>query len=158
MRIATKKFLGRSMKLSSGQSLFEVVIALGVITIILVSLVILAALSISNATFSKNKTLATRLSQETLEWLRTERDTSWDTFVSHAATPTWCLTTLSWNSGFAGPCGVASTVNGTILSREVNFSIVDSNTVQVVVLLYWNDSQGSHESRTTTTFTNWRNK
>lgn len=146
-------------KLIRGQSLFEVVIALGVITIILVSLVILAALSISNATFSKNKTLATRLSQETIEWLRTERDVSWTNFATHAATPTWCMPTLSWSAGFAGSCSSGSKVGNTILSREITFSSTgDPNVIEAMVRLYWADSQGSHESRTTTSLTNWRNK
>lgn len=153
-----KKNIDIKKRLSSGQSLFEVVIALGVITIILVSLIILAALSISNATFSKNRTLATRLSQETLEWLRTERDASWSAFVNHAATPIWCMPTLSWSANFAGPCAQGSTVTDTILSRELTFSTIDVDTIQVVVRLFWADSQGSHESRTTTNFTNWRNK
>lgn len=153
-----RKSLLLRKKLTSGQSLFEVVIALGVITIILVSLVILAALSISNATFSKNKTTATRLSQETLEWLRSERDSSWAVFANHAATPIWCMPTLSWSANFAGACAQGTTITGTILSRELTFSSLDPDTIQVVVRLFWTDSQGSHESRTTTNFTNWRNK
>lgn len=144
--------------LQGGQSLFEVVIALGVITIILVSLVILASLSISNATFSKDKTLATRYSLETIEWLRTERDASWDTFVTEAATPTWCVPSLSWSAASAGSCSSGSNISGTVLKREIYFSIIDPNTVQVTVRVYWTDAQGSHESRTTTTYTNWRNK
>lgn len=152
------RFLKSKFKLQSGQSLFEVVIALGVITIILVSLIILAALSINNATFSKNRSLATRLSQETVEWLRVERDTSWNAFANHAATPLWCMPTLSWTAGGAGSCSSSSVISGTILSRELAFSSIDANTIQVTVRLFWTDAQGGHESRTTTNFTNWRNK
>jgi len=149
----------KSAVLSRGQSLFEVVIALGVMTIILVSLVILAALSISNATFSKNKTLATRLSQETVEWLRTERDISWALFATRAATPVWCMPILSWSSGFAGPCSGSAKIQDTILERELTFAPTgDPDTVQATVRLFWTDAQGNHESRTTTEFTNWRNR
>lgn len=153
-----KKNLIKNNNLSKGQSLFEVVIALGVITIILVSLVILAALSIRNATFSKNRSLATTLSQQTLEWLRTERDTSWAAFANHAATPIWCMPTLSWSANFAGACAQGTVITDTVLSRELTFSTLDPDTIQVVVRLFWTDAQGSHESRTTTNFTNWRNK
>ncbi len=148
----------RKLGRESGQSLFEVVIALGVMTIILVSLVILAALSINNATFSKNKTLATRLSQETIEWLRTERDTSWDAFATHAGTPTWCMPTLAWSAGYVGSCTGSSYIQETILQRQLTFTIIDPNTVEASVRLFWVDAQGNHESRTTTQFTNWRNK
>lgn len=148
----------RKRRLSLGQSLFEVVVALAVITIILVSLVTLATLSIRNATFSQNKTAATRIAQQSVEWLRGERDNDWQAFVTHAATPVWCMPTLSWT--IQGNCGVGAGnyVAGTVMLREISFVVVDPNTVQTTVRVFWTDSQGGHESHTTTNFTNWRNQ
>lgn len=142
----------------SGQSLFEVVIALGVISIILVSLVTLASLSIRNTTFSQAKTRSTRISQETIEWLRGERDAGWSAFAVRGATPVWCMPALSWAEAVPGACpaGSAYNISGTPFKREVSFGRIDAGNLQTTVLVYWSDSQGAHETRTTTNFTNWR--
>ncbi len=148
----------KKLKLNSGQSLFEVVLALGVVTIILVALVTLAALSIRNTTFSKNRNSATRYSQETVEWLRGQRDDDWTTFAVRAQTPTWCLPTLDWDTALIGRCGAGpgDFVLGTIFKREVSFTIIDATTIEAVIKVYWDDAQGTHETRTSTNFTNWR--
>lgn len=145
--------------MNKGQSLFEVVIALAVITIILVSLVTLATLSIRNTSYSANRTLATRLTQQTIEWLRGERDADWNAFVSHTSIPIWCLSSLAWDPSFQGNCGSTngSRVAGTIQKREVYFTS-GVNSVQALVRVYWADAQGDHESRTSTDFTNWRSQ
>ncbi len=86
-----------------GQSLFEVFLSLAIVAIIIVALVILASNAIRNSTYSKNKTLATRYSQEAMEWLRGERDASWDNFSDKAlAFSYYCLQTLTWASGQCG--------------------------------------------------------
>src|SRR4030043_2346790 len=91
-------------KMEKGQSLFEIVLALAIATLIVVALVALASSAIRNSTFAKNKALATRYSQEATEWLRGERDTNWDIFATKALTPTWCLPSLSWMSASVGTC------------------------------------------------------
>lgn len=147
-------------KINSGQSIFEVIIALAIITLILVSLVALAGISIRNSTFSRNRTNSTRVNQETLEWLRGERDTSWAEFTAKAATGTWCLPSLSWTDAQIGTCGQdqGSYVAGTIFRREITFSSISQTSIQVLVRVYWTDSQGEHETRATTNFTNWKNQ
>lgn len=143
-------------KNESGQSLFEVVLSLAVITIIIVALIILAANSIKNADFSRTRTLATNYTQATNEWLRSERDTDFDAFAQRALTPQYCLVDLSWSTAKVGGCDANDFISGTILQREAFFTIVSPTTIEVEVLVYWDDSQGTHEVRTTTEFTDWR--
>lgn len=139
----------------SGQSLFEVVLALGVVTIIIVSLVLLTSNAIRNSRFSQNKTLATQYSQEAIEWLRSERDLDFDAFFDRAATSTtYCLQTLSWDKFTA--CSSSDTIADTILTREVAISNDSLIQVQVDVVVFWTDSQGLHEVRSLTNFTDWR--
>ena len=139
----------------SGQSLFEVVLALGVVTIIIVSLVLLTSNAIRNSRFSQNKTLATQYSQEAIEWLRGERDLDFDAFFDRAATSTtYCLQTLSWDKFTA--CSSSDTIADTILTREVAISNDSLTQVQVDVVVFWTDSQGLHEVRSLTNFTDWR--
>lgn len=142
-------------RLAPGQSMFELLIAVFVIAITLVALVSLASRSIGNTTFSRERTQASKLTQEATEWLRKERDADWGAFKARAsATGTnYCLATLSWSSG----CG---TVPGTGLSRWVTLISSPSNPdlVEAQVITSWSDSAGPHESRITTYLTNWRTR
>ena len=61
------------MNSNSGQSFFEVIIALALVSIVLVSLVMLAAVSVRTTTFARTKNNATRLTQEAIEWARSQR-------------------------------------------------------------------------------------
>lgn len=145
------------MKLESGQSFFEVVIALGITALVLVAIVVPATVSIKNSNLSQNKARATRHVQEALEWLRGERDTDWDTFAGNAATSTWCLSALSWTSpSTVGTCTQTNKINGTIFTREVDFGFIDSATYEVTVKVMWTDTAGLKEVRSSTYLTDWR--
>jgi Tfp pilus assembly protein PilV len=140
-----------------GQSLFEVVMALAVATIIVVGIVALSANSIRNANYSRDKTLATKYSEETVEWLRGERDTNFATFVTRIGS--WCLPSLSWASAKVGACSEGEEIAGTVFKREVilSSSLVSGKTVvEAAVRIYWQDSRAVHEVNTVTDFTDWR--
>ena len=142
-----------------GQSLFEMMLALAVSTLIIVAIVALTSNAIRNTTFSKNKTLATRFSQEATEWLRGERDADFPTFETRALTPLYCLPSLSWTSASIGACTGGQEISNTIFKREVTFSssLVNGKTlIQAGVKVYWTDSQGTHEVRSVTNFSDWR--
>ncbi len=142
---------------SSGQSLFETVLAIAIVVMILTALAALATTAVRNAAFSKNKTLSTRLAQEATEWLRGERDKDWDFFTTKAMVPKWCLASLSWTEAKIGSCGEGDIVGNTVFKREVIFvpDILDPDTIEARVEVSWSDSQGSHQTRASTYFTNW---
>lgn len=143
----------------AGQSLFEVVLALAVVTLITVGIIILTTDSIKNSSFSKNKTLASRFAQEAIEWIRKERDKNFSTFLGHAAIPTYCFDTLTWSN--IGPCSSSEKISGTILTREVDFTtytVSGKNIVEALVVVSWSDSKGYHESRSSTNFNDLREK
>jgi len=146
----------KTNKLEKGQSLFEMVLAIAIMTMIIVAVVILASNAIRNSSFSKNKTLSSRYSQEATEWLRGERDTDWDIFLTRATTsPTgYCLKTLEWGSH--GTCGDLDVIPGTSLIRELLLTNTSSTQIETEVKVYWEDSQGIHETKTITSFTDWR--
>ena len=72
------------MKSQSGQSLFELVVAIAISALIIVAMVSLAVNSIQNSNFAKNKALASSYAQEAMEWLRGQRDSGVDAFISKA--------------------------------------------------------------------------
>jgi hypothetical protein len=151
------------MRNLKGQSLFEVVLALAIATIIIVAMVALASSAIRNSNFSRNKTLATRYSQEATEWLRGERDTDFDTFFARAANPLFCLKTLNWSDATIGACTDGQEIPGTLFKREVGFARttvlvggLPKNVVEAEIKVYWQDAQGVHEVRSITEYTDWR--
>lgn len=140
-----------------GQSLFEVMFAIGMSALIITSIVVLAGNAISNSTFSRNKALAGRFTQEAIEWLRSQRDTDWEAFLDKASTSTWCLPSLDWSSAKIGVCGDGDVISSNSnFKRELNFIVVDSGNVESKAKVYWQDGKGFHEVSTVTNFTDWR--
>jgi type II secretory pathway pseudopilin PulG len=147
---------------NKGQSLFEVTVALGVVGLVLLALVAVATVSIRNSTFSKNVTLATRYSQEAIEWLRSEKSSNWLALVSHISSSSrYCLDRLNWDHPVSSDCG-SRVISGTFFKRLVYFSnLADSNgdgqddTVTAEVTTYWTDARGYHDARSATIFTSW---
>jgi hypothetical protein len=144
-------------KYNEGQSLFEVVLALALSTLIIVALVSLVSNSIRNSTYSRNKTYATRHTQEASEWLRGQRDDDWDVFSTNilclVPPHVQCLDTL-----VLGNCGICDDTQfiSNIFKREVTFSDIEVNSVTIEVNTYWTDAQGIHEVRSSTILTDWR--
>lgn len=140
-----------------GQSLFEVVFAVGIAALIIVGVVSLSRKSISNADFSKNNALATRYALEAREWIRQQRDSlGWDAFNTKVGYH--CLSNLTWGNT-SNPCGV---ITGTIFSRTANLSQttvtingVNYPAVKAEVKVRWIDGSGEHEVKDVSRYTNW---
>lgn len=149
------------MKFSKGQSLFEVVVALAISTLVIIAVVALASNSIRNTTFSKDKTLAANYAQEATEWLRNQRDTNIDLFITSSGTTQWCISSLSFS--IQGKCPVGNTISGTNFYREVSFPPQPPRpdgkiVIEADVKVYWTDSQGDHEVVSATNYTDWRQR
>ncbi len=143
-------------QLNQGQSFFEVVVALAITALVLVAIIVPATVAIRNSSFSRNKSAATRYAQETVEWLRGQRDLGWADFADRALTSIWCLPGLDWAQAQVGKCASASKISNTPFSREVEFTIISPTTVEVRVKVFWTDVSGYKEVITSTYFTDWR--
>ena len=138
-----------------GQSLFEVIIAVGLSALILSGVVSLAATSVRNSSFTRNNAQATKYAQEAMEWLRGQRDSGWTNLSSHsdASGLFSCLNTLppsTWGSVCSG------TITDTIFVRDVTLTLVNSSRIDALVNVSWTDAQGTHNVESQTRFTNWR--
>lgn len=143
-----------------GMVFLEVVMAITIVGIVLVASVALIARSLSASTSARDRAMATSLAEETQEWLRSQRDSSWQSFYSRA-NGVWCLRSLSWTSGGtrAGACTETDTASGTVnMIREVTFtrSGFANQTVTATVVVRFSDSLGQHQSESTAIYTNWR--
>lgn len=143
-----------------GQTLFELVIALGVGTLIVTSIVALVTASLRNSNFAKNKTEANKYTQEALEWLRSEKERDWAGFWARSANPSfWCLVTPSW-PGSQGQCSGSQYITGTSFIRQVNLDqdqidtdgngTKDTDIVITTVTVSWDEGGRTHKSEATT--------
>jgi type II secretory pathway pseudopilin PulG len=120
-----------------GQSLVEVVAALGVVGIVLLGLMALATYSLRNINFARNQALATQYAQEGMEMIRQSRDNSPSAF-------------------FASDCSRDSETVGSNFIREINCELLAENKMKVTVRVVWSDAQGSHDSELITYLTKWK--
>lgn len=143
-----------------GQSMFEVVLALFIITLITVAVVLLSTKSIANSLFSRSKTQASRYSQEAIEWLRDQRETDIDAFLTYAATPIYCLNSNPPTFGNTGACSSSEIIPATIYKRQLSFETssigVGKTIILATVITSWEDSRGYHEVRAVTEFNDIR--
>jgi type II secretory pathway pseudopilin PulG len=163
----TNKQIIKSANLQmGGQSLFELVVAIGISALIIIVLVSLVSNSLQNASFAKNETLAGTFAQEATEWLRGQRDTDVNTFETNVSSPfdvARCFNNLNW-SGIGG-CGVGATITGTPFVRQIKFTSKDvlvggitKTIVEADVTVSWTDSKGLHEVTNATDFSDWRQR
>lgn len=153
-------------KTESGQSLFELLLAIGISALIIVVLVSLVSNALQNSAFSRNETLAARYAESATEWLRGQRDNRIDIFVANAVNVprSWCLrdaslTDASWNRHSA--CGASDKITGTEFYRQVDFSdtTVSGKRIYLAdVTVSWTDSKGTHRVSSTTKFSDWRQR
>lgn len=122
-----------------GQSLIEVIIALTIAVIVILALVRVTVTSIRNAAFARNRSQATRYSQEWMEEAREMRDDQGDAFFT--------------DSFATNPCGASDTVG--IFTRARTCGL-NGETMSVVVEVEWNDAAGPHKSELETRLTNWK--
>lgn len=70
------------IKKQSGQSIIEATVAVSIVSLIIVALVSAITVSVRNATYAKNKSLATKYVTEGIEAVRSIRDTNWLTLAN----------------------------------------------------------------------------
>lgn len=141
----------KKMKMEKGQSLFEVVFAVGVMAIVLVGVISLAAKSVRTSTFSNSNAIATKYAQEAIEWLRKQRDDGWSNLSSRIGTTCLSSNPLStW--GGSGSCPITG---DTYFNRRVILTSISASSIDAAVEVSWSDSSGTHTVRSVTKFTNW---
>ncbi len=88
-----------NMQKNRGAALLEVIVAIGIVTMVMTTIVSLVSVSLKSASFAQSKTLGTKYSQEGMEALRQMRTIQgWDSFVAtlqaDGTTIHYCLPTI----------------------------------------------------------------
>ncbi|MBI2404697.1 hypothetical protein HYV22_00780 [Candidatus Gottesmanbacteria bacterium] len=136
-----------------GQSLIEVVVAVGVVILLVTGLIVGSTTSIKGSEFSTYKSRGLKYAQEAMETTRNMRDTSWASLATKSGL--WCLDKAgTWSQ----PQGPSCDVNmDDFYTRSVTFAWEEGNTrMKVEAIVTWQDSGGTHTSTLTTYFTQWR--
>ncbi|MDD5416009.1 MAG: hypothetical protein PHE48_03350 [Candidatus Daviesbacteria bacterium] len=160
-----------------GQSLIEVIVAATVGILVVSALTFATIFSLRNANFAKNSAQATKLAQEGIESVRTGRDrnvpiagnfqingfniTSWDPDLwSNQISPN-CTPNCYFNINSSGELqyliGASSIPSAAETIDQFKRVVILSDdatsyTIQktATVIVQWNDSTGSHDSKLTT--------
>lgn len=109
-----------------GQTLLELILALGVIAVVLTGLVSAVTTSLRYGQSSQYRSRGVKYAQEGLELARKLRDSnSWETFFTYsgAGTMSWCLNDVGiWTQSDGSGCPMAS---GSMFWRTITFTWSD---------------------------------
>lgn len=133
-----------------GQSLIEVLIALSVVVLVILALITVTTISVRNATFAKNQSLATEYAQETIEKIRGYRNqNSWVDFVTNCTNKAAMgLPDPSSPFVLSDPaCNIPETTNPCVEADR---------RCEVKVTISWDDAKGTHQTVLTTYLTEWQ--
>lgn len=148
-----------------GQTLIEVIIAIGLVVLVLITLVSALTLAIRNNQFARDQVLARNRTRESLEWVRSVREQmGWDAFytmISNDGSPAvYCLTALptdiaSITSLPNQPCSSTEVVSGTKYIRTMTMTLTSAEEIEIVVTVTWTEGGKDHQSMSTLIVRKW---
>ncbi|MDZ7586201.1 MAG: hypothetical protein U0946_00460 [Patescibacteria group bacterium] len=141
-------------KKHSGQSLVEVVVAVGMMALLLTAVLSLIALSVKNSRLAKDRTKAVGLAQEGVELMRAYRDLNW--YGLYAATgDNWGLA-KNWTvtDGLNTYCEDVDKIDEFFI-RCVEVTADGSDKVEIQVVVSWQEGAQVHQTMQTTNLTKW---
>jgi len=139
-------------KNKSGQSLIEVVVAVGMMALLLTTILALVALSVKNSRVAKDRAQAVSLAQEGVELMRTYRDYSWTEFIGKANGSNYALPE-DWTigTGLSDTCPISTS---SFFKRCVVLS-QNPTPVTVNVVISWKEGAQTYQTNQETHLTLW---
>lgn len=135
----------------SGQTLIEVLVALGIAGIVVAAIVTLVTVALKNTQFTKEQHVATEFAQQAMEQIRTIRDTQWSTFASYIpsqGTRRFCLDqdSVSLRSPPTTTCGLNMGTYVRIVEFENNVAPCIGIAAKVTTYVLWRDAKCQQSS------------
>lgn len=151
---------------SSGFTMVEVLVAVAVVAMVMTAVVSGVSFSVKNTRYARDKSLAVRYAQESLEWVRRMRDENgWGVFYADVSadggTVVYCLSDLpSVYTEFANlnnsVCDANDVIGGdTIFLREMEL-VVGATDIAVEVGVSWDEGGDTKEVVQRTTLRDWQ--
>ena len=138
---------------SRGQTLVEVLIAIGVAVIVVSSMTIAVTTALSNAAYSKDQSLAAQYAQEGMELVTSEKNADFQTFSNLFGR--YCMANCSSNistcfqNPHASDSDCAPNINNKLFIRQIDILRVGSpslklkcvSSIQATVSVLWTDGK-----------------
>lgn len=142
------------MKHQSGQTLAEVVVAIGVIVLLVTGLIIGTSVTLKASQYGRGRSQAVQYAQEAVELARNLRDAGWTSFLTYGGvTPrTWCVDKSGTWTAQSGSC--PPNIDA-FYTRQVTFTWIDPN-MKTDVVVSWRDGNKTYTVPITTYFTQWK--
>jgi len=128
----------RFLKLTKGQSIIEVIVALSLVSIVVLALVRVTISSIQNSSFAKDQRTATQYAQEGIENARKLKEESETEFWVKNGSEEEIIDKFT------------RTITYTPVLGEEN------QKMEVQVVVTWEDTKGTHKSDLSTYLTRWK--
>lgn len=140
---------------NTGQSLVEVVVAVGAMSLLLVALLALVVLSIKNSRMAKDRTQAVALAQGGVELMRAYRDFSWIEFSGVARFDEYGLPE-DWTveTGLSSNCDDVDLISD-FYRRCVRAQMITPEVAEVAVRVAWQEGSQWYETIQTTRLSVW---
>jgi prepilin-type N-terminal cleavage/methylation domain-containing protein len=139
-----KRVLKKFTAAQQGQSLIEVLVALGILGMVLTAVTTMINSSINNAQLSKTQSLATKYAQQAMETLRGVRNRDYTAFRTYNGT--YCLGKEQSVLGSAQSTCSTPNVDNFIRSVQINPVGCSPNVARVTVRVAWTDGKCSSEN------------
>lgn len=141
-------------KYSRGQTLVEVIVAIGVVVLLVTGLIVGTSVTLKASQYGKMRSLGTQYAEEAIEAARNLRDSGWSTFFEYGGvTPkSYCLNKVGVWTLTVGSC---SPNIDNFYTRMVTFTWADPH-MNVDVAVTWVDGAKTYTSSLSTYFTQWK--
>lgn len=138
----------------SGQTLAEVVVAIGVVVLLVTGLIFGTSITLKASQYGKARSQAVQYAQEAVEITRTLRDNGWTSFLTYGAvTPlSWCLDKAGVFTAMSGSC---SANIDSFYTRQITFTWEDPK-MKVDITVSWTDGNKTYSVPVSTFFTQWK--
>lgn len=144
-----------------GQSLIEVLVAMGVVAMLAISLVTTTLITQRSARSARNNTQATNLAQQSIEQMRVFRDRKgYGTLTNNPPAQCWKIDTSADMSkpevwALSNSCPETISLNNTSFSRSITIENgTDPDQKKITVTVAWQDSSGPQSVRSVTLLSN----
>lgn len=135
-----------------GQTLAEIVVALGIVLILVTGLIVGGTSAVRTSDQGRMRSKAIQYAQEGIELTRKLRDESWTTFQARSGL--WCLDGSGVWTQAVGVCPV--NINSTF-TRGVTFAWnAAALRMEITMTVTWQDGSATHKSELVTYFTEWQ--
>lgn len=148
----------------AGQTILETVIAATLIAVAVVAAISLSTNTQKETSYSRDLSIATKYNSQVVDWVRSVRnDLGWAAFydkIDGDSTATYCLSAIPDLSVSFLTLPVsnqvdckATPIGSSLFYRLAQFSIIDTDTIELKVTTYW-PGNTEHVASTETTITN----